>query len=91
MTIYDYIKKHGLVERNVPPGVLWIPGSLMPPPEDKFSVFGNDGGTHIVVINTTKNRFKITHGEIVFLESEWLMAGNDYQTDATPFWDSNPL
>ncbi|TMB62665.1 MAG: hypothetical protein E6J54_30305 [Deltaproteobacteria bacterium] len=87
MKIEDYIKKYGLMQRHVPREGKWIPASLTVPWDDNFQVFGNDDGTHVVVLNTTKNQFKIMHGEMVYIESEWLDARNNYETDARPFWD----
>lgn len=87
MKIEDYITKHHLMQRNVPREGKWIPASLTVPREDDFQVFGNDDGTHVVVLNTTKKQFKIQHGEMVFLESDWLNARNNFETDARPFWD----
>lgn len=87
MKIEDYIKKHGLTQRDVPREGKWIPASLTVPPDNNFQVFGNDDGTHVVVLNTTKMQFKIMHGDMKFLETEWLDARNNYETDARPFWD----
>jgi hypothetical protein len=70
MKIEDYISKHGLIERDVPRDGQWVPASLVVPYEDSFTVFGNDDGTHIVVLNTTKKKFKIMHGDMVFLETD---------------------
>ncbi len=88
MKIEDYIKKHGLTQRHVPREGRWIPSSLVVPRDDDFQVFGNDDGTHVVVLNTTKKQFKIRHGDMKFLETEWLDARNNYETDANPFWNA---
>ena len=87
MTIGGYIKKHGLIQRDVRPEGHWIPATLVVPSGDNFQVFGNDDGTHVVVLNTTKKQFKIMHGDMRFLETDWLDARNNYETDARPFWD----
>ena len=58
MKIEDYIKKHGLTQRHVPREGRWIPASLAVPRDDDFQVFGNDDGTHVVVLNTTKSNSK---------------------------------
>jgi hypothetical protein len=86
-TIEDYIRKHGLIQRRVSPEGQWIPATLVVPRDDDFQVFGNDDGTHVVVLNTTKRQFKIMHGDMVFLETEWLDARRNYETDARPFWE----
>jgi len=86
MTIDGYIKKHGLIQRDVRPEGHWIPATLVVPSGDNFQVFGNDDGTHVVVLNTTKKQFRIMHGDMVYLISEWLDASHDYGTDAQPFW-----
>jgi hypothetical protein len=86
MKIEDYIKKYALTQRDVPRVGKWIPDSLTVPWDDDFQVFGNDDGTHVVMLNTTKKKFKIMHGDMVFLETDWLDARIDYKTDAKPFW-----
>ena len=87
MRIEDYIKKHGLTQRQVAREGTWIPASLTVPLDDDFKVFGNDDGTHVVVLNTTRQKFKIMHGDMTYLETDWLDARNNYETDARPFWD----
>jgi hypothetical protein len=86
MRIEGYIERHGLKKRDVSREGTWIPASLTVPLDDQFAVYANDDGTHIVVINTTKKRFKISHGDMVILETGWLDANISYQTDAEPFW-----
>jgi hypothetical protein len=85
MTIEDYIKRHGLAKREVKSE--WVPSMLIPEDgDDKVEIYANDDGSHVVAINTTRKRFRIVHGDMVFLTSEWLDARNNYETDARPFW-----
>jgi hypothetical protein len=86
MNIDEYIEKHRLKQRDVPTEGVWIPASLVVPREDKRRIFANDEGTHVVVINDTQQKFKILHGDLVFLQTDWLDARNNYETDARPFW-----
>jgi hypothetical protein len=87
-TITDYIKRHALTKRNVKPEGQWIPATLVPADhDDKFEIYANDDGTHVVAINTTRKRFKILHGDLLFLESDWKDAQMNYETDARPFWE----
>ena len=86
MKIDEYIRKHGLTERDVPTEGVWTPSSLVVPPDEKRRIFANDDGTHVVVINDTRQRFRIVLGDLVFLQSDWLDARNNYETDAQPFW-----
>ena len=87
-TIDDYIKRHALTKRNVKPEGQWIPATLLPEDrEDKFEIYANDDATHIVAINTTKKRFKIVYGDLLFLESGWKDGQISYETDARPFWE----
>lgn len=86
MKIEAYIKKYGLVQRQVSAEGTWIPASLTVPKDNDFTVFANHDGTHVVVLNTTRQQFKIMHGDMVYLETDWLDARNNYETDARPFW-----
>jgi hypothetical protein len=86
--ITDYIERHGLTKRDVKPEGQWIPASLLPKDrDDKFEIYANDNGTHVVALNTTRRRFKIVHGDLVFIESNWEQADISYETDARPFWE----
>jgi hypothetical protein len=88
MKIDNYIDLHGLTSRDVhsDDADTWIPVDLSVPEGNDFKVFANDEGTHVVVIDTTADRFKIHHGEIVPLATDWLDSELDYETDARPFW-----
>jgi len=89
-TIEDFIKRHSLTKRDASPEHHWIPAMLIPPDhDDTFEVYANDDGTHAVSINTTRNKFKIVHGDLLYLESDWKDARNSYETDARPFWKEN--
>lgn len=87
MTIRDYITRHHLIKRHVERFGDWIPSMLLPESEeDEVEFYANDDGTHVVVVNTTRNRFKIVHGDLLYLHSDWKDAATNYETDATPFW-----
>ena len=86
MKIEAYIDKHGLTQRNVSPEGTWIPASLTVPEGNDSKVFANDDGTHVVVLDTTRQQFKISHGDMVYLETDWLDTRNNYNIDARPFW-----
>lgn len=86
-TITDYIKRQGLTKRDVRPEGQWIPANLLPEDrDDKFEIYANEDGTHVVSFNTTRRYFKIVHGDLVFIESDWKQADVSYQTDARAFW-----
>jgi hypothetical protein len=87
MTIQDYIGRHGLIKRHVERFGHWIPSMLLPEREDDdVEFYANEDGTHVVVLNTTQNKFKIVHGDLLYLQSDWKDAGIKYETDAGPFW-----
>ena len=90
-TIEDYFKRHGLTKRDVKPLGQWIPVYAVPPDRDQtFEIYGNDDGTHVVVINTTQKKFKIIHGDLLFLESDWMNVQDSYDTEARAFWKDHP-
>ena len=61
---------------------------LLPEDEnDDFEIYGNEDGTHVVVLNTSRKKFKIVHGDLLYLESDWKNAEMSYETDARPFWN----
>jgi hypothetical protein len=88
MTIEDYIKKHGLVERHIKstPFSAWIPASVAVPDDHDSRIFTDDGATHMVVVDTTVRKFRIVHRDIAPLETDWLDSETDYQSDSRPFW-----
>jgi hypothetical protein len=86
--IKDYIARHGLIKRHVERFGQWIPSMLLPEDaDDEVEFYGNDDGTHVVVLNTTRKRFKIVHGDLLYLQSDWKNAEMNYETDASPFWN----
>lgn len=88
MTIEDYIKRHGLTKRPGQSEGKWVPSMLIPEDrDDKYEIYANDDGTHAVSMNTTRKRFKIVHGDLVFIASDWLNAEIRYETDARAFWN----
>jgi len=54
--------------------------------DNKARIFANDDGSHVVAINETQQKFKIMLGDMVFLQTDWLDARNNYETNAQPFW-----
>ena len=89
-TIEDYIKRHSLTKRQVKSEGQWVPSMLIPEDrDDKVEIYANDDGTHVVAINTTRKRFRIVHGDLLFLTSDWSDAQISYQTDARPFWNES--
>ena len=90
-TIEDYVKRQGLTKRDVKPLGQWIPGYAVPPDRDRvFEIYGNDDGTHVVVIDRTQKKFKIVHGDLLLLESDWMNAQESYDTEARAFWKDHP-
>ena len=90
-TIEDYVKRHGLTKRDVKPLGQWIPGYAVPPERDRtFEIYGSDDGTHVVVIDRTQKKFKIVHGDLLLLESDWMNAQESYDTEARAFWKDHP-
>ena len=88
MKIDNYISLHELTLRDVRSGDLesWIPMDLTVPDGNDFKVFANDDASHVVMLDTTENLFKIQHGEMVPHATDWLDSQIDYVTDARPFW-----
>ncbi len=88
MKIEDYIKKHGLVERQIkkPPFSTWIPASVAVPYDHESRIFTDEGATHIVVIDTTIKKFRVIHSDIAPLATDWMDSEADYLNDSRPFW-----
>jgi len=90
-TIEDYVKRHGLTKREVKFLGQWIPVYAVPPDRDRiFEIFADDNGTHVVVIDRTKKKFKIVRGDLLHLESDWEDAQSSHETEARPFWKDQP-
>ena len=90
-TIEDYVKRHGLTKREVKSFGQWIPTYAIPSERDQiYEIFADDDGRHVVVIDTKKKKFKIVHGDLVHLESDWNDAQISHDTEARPFWKDGP-
>jgi len=90
-TLEDYIKRHGLAKRDIKSFGQWIPVYAVPPDSNQVvNVYGNNDGTHVVVINVTRRKFKIVRGDLLHLESDWQDLQSGYETEARPFWKSEP-
>jgi hypothetical protein len=89
--IEDYLKRHGLTKRDVKSFGQWIPAYAVPVDRDQiFEIYANDNGTHVVVIDRAQKKFKIVHGDLLHLESDWKDAQSSYDTEARPFWKDEP-
>ena len=89
MRIEAYIEKYGLTQRDTsspPPESGGVPLVATAPEGHDSELFANDDATHIVVLDRRARKFKIIHGEMGFMASEWLDSETNYLRAFQPFW-----